>query len=77
MQAAPPAGSAAPAGPDAIDDALALAGLTRKDLGWEGRGWWDRYPQDIPYKLLRKVMYTSARANYSDVAFAVRRRDGT
>ena len=33
--------------------------------------------KDIPYKLLRKVMYTSARANYSDVAFAVRRRDGT
>ena len=25
----------------------------------------------IPYRLLRKVMYTAARANYSDVAFAV------
>ena len=31
----------------------------------------------IPYKLLRKVMYTSARANFSDVSFAVRKRDGT
>jgi len=33
--------------------------------------------KDIPYSLLRKVMYTSARANFSDVAFAVRRKDGT
>ena len=23
----------------------------RSDLGWEARGWWQRYPQDIPYKL--------------------------
>jgi biopolymer transport protein ExbD len=28
-----------------------------------------------PYQLLRKVMYTCARANFSDVSFAVRRRD--
>jgi biopolymer transport protein ExbD len=33
--------------------------------------------KDIPYQLLRKVMYTSARANFADVAFAVRRKDGT
>ena len=33
--------------------------------------------KDIPYRLLRKVMVTSARANYSDMAFAVRRKDGT
>ena len=31
--------------------------------------------KDIPYQLLRKVMFTAARANYSDVSFAVRRRD--
>jgi len=31
--------------------------------------------QNIPYTLLRKVMYTSARANFSDVSFAVRRKD--
>jgi len=31
--------------------------------------------QSIPYQLLRKVMYTGARANFSDVSFAVRRRD--
>lgn len=28
----------------------------------------------IPYSLLRKVMYTSARANFSDIAFAVQRK---
>jgi biopolymer transport protein ExbD len=31
--------------------------------------------QAIPYSLLRKVMYTSARANFSDVSFAVMRKD--
>ncbi|HJV70654.1 biopolymer transporter ExbD [Ideonella sp.] len=30
--------------------------------------------KDIPYQLLRKVMVTCARANFSDVSFAVRRR---
>ena len=32
--------------------------------------------KDIPYRLLRKVMYTAARADYTDVAFAVRKKDG-
>jgi biopolymer transport protein ExbD len=31
--------------------------------------------KDIPYQLLRKVMYTAARANFADVSFAVRRID--
>ncbi len=30
--------------------------------------------KDIPYQLLRKVMFTCARANFSDVSFAVRRK---
>ncbi len=30
--------------------------------------------KDIPYQLLRKVMVTCARANFSDVSFAVRRK---
>ncbi len=33
--------------------------------------------KDIPYQLLRKVMVTCARANFSDVAFAVRRKTET
>lgn len=36
--------------PDALDDALALAGLRRADLGWTPKGWWPRWP-DVPYKL--------------------------
>jgi biopolymer transport protein TolR len=31
--------------------------------------------KDIPYQLLRKVMVTCARANFSDVSFAVRKVD--
>jgi biopolymer transport protein ExbD len=30
--------------------------------------------KEIPYRLLRKVMVTCSRANFSDVSFAVRRR---
>jgi biopolymer transport protein ExbD len=30
--------------------------------------------KDIPYRLLKKVMVTAARAGYSDVSFAVRQR---
>ena len=38
-------------GADALDEALALAGLQRQDLGWAPKGWWPRFPADIPYKL--------------------------
>ena len=30
--------------------------------------------KEIPYRLLRKVMYTAAQANFSDVSFAVNRK---
>ncbi len=30
--------------------------------------------KDIPYRLLRKIMFTSAQASFSDVSFAVRQR---
>jgi biopolymer transport protein ExbD len=30
--------------------------------------------KEIPYRLLRKVMYTAAQANFSDVSFAVTRK---
>jgi biopolymer transport protein ExbD len=33
--------------------------------------------KSIPYQLLRKVMFTCARANYSEVSFAVQRKNGT
>ena len=31
--------------------------------------------KQMPYSLLRKVMFTCARANFADVSFAVRRKD--
>ena len=49
--AATPGGVSVPLSGDALDQALAVAGLSRRDLGWEARGWWQRYPQDIPHKL--------------------------
>lgn len=45
----PPAASQSQA--DALDEALALVGMCRADLGWTPKGWWPRYPADIPYKL--------------------------
>jgi hypothetical protein len=35
---------------DALDEALALVGMRRADLGWEPKGWWPRFPV-APYKL--------------------------
>ena len=35
---------------DALDDALALVGMRRADLGWTPKAWWPRFP-DVPYKL--------------------------
>jgi biopolymer transport protein ExbD len=31
--------------------------------------------KDIPYQLLRKVMYTAARADFTNVSFAVNRKE--
>jgi hypothetical protein len=42
---------AAGEGPDALDETLTLVGLERADLGWAPKGWWARFPADIPYKL--------------------------
>jgi hypothetical protein len=41
--------AASPQG-DALDEALALVGMRRADLGWEPKGWWPRFPI-APYKL--------------------------
>lgn len=36
---------------DALDEALALEGLERSDLGLAARGYWSRFPADIPYMM--------------------------
>ena len=43
-------GSAGAQQGDALDGALALAGMRRADLGWTPKAWWPRFP-DVPYKL--------------------------
>ena len=40
-----------PTTPDALDESLALVGMRRADLGWRPKGWWSRFPGNIPYKL--------------------------
>jgi hypothetical protein len=42
---------AAPAHADALDDALALVGLTREEIGFQERGYWSRYPGNISYRM--------------------------
>jgi len=51
LVAAAALGAASPAGADALDDALRQEQLVRADLGWEPRGYWTRFPADIPHKL--------------------------
>ena len=48
--------------------------VIRKENEAKGRTLTIMGDKDIPYRLLRKIMYTSARANFADVSFAVRQR---
>jgi len=56
-------------------DLLAKRVIVRAENQEKGQAITIMGDQTIPYQLLRKVMYTSARANFSDVSFAVRRMD--
>jgi biopolymer transport protein TolR len=56
-------------------DLLSMRQVVRAENQAQGKAVTIMGDKDIPYQLLRKVMYTSARANFSDVSFAVRRRD--
>lgn len=51
--------------------------VIRKDNEKQGKQVTIMGDKDIPYSLLRKVMYTAARANFSDVAFAVTKKAST
>lgn len=42
---------AAQSAPDLLSDALDSIGFTRADLGYSPKGYWTRFPTDIPYKL--------------------------
>ena len=56
-------------------DLLAGRRVVQQDKADEARAITIMGDKDIPYRLLRKVMVTCARAGFSDVAFAVQRRD--
>ncbi len=56
-------------------DLLAGRRVVQQDRADEARAITIMGDKDIPYRLLRRVMVTCARAGFSDVAFAVQRRD--
>jgi hypothetical protein len=55
-------------------DLLASRQVIRKENEAQSKRLTIMGDKDIPYRLLRKIMVTSARANFSDVSFAVRQR---
>lgn len=55
-------------------DFQASRGTIREEKAQQGRTVTILGDKDIPYQLLRKVMYTAARANFADVSFAVRQK---
>lgn len=46
-----PRSAVAQTGEDLLSAALSEVGFTRADLGYRPKGYWNRYPQDIPHRL--------------------------
>jgi biopolymer transport protein ExbD len=59
---------------DVLASRQAVRAETRERLAAEGQAVTIMADKTVPYQLLRKVMATCARANFSDVSFAVRQR---
>ena len=55
-------------------DLQANRGVLRKENEAQSKTVTIMGDKDTPYRLLRKVMYTAARANFSDVSFAVQQK---
>lgn len=55
-------------------DQLASRAVVRKENASQARRLTIMGDKDIPYRLLRKIMATSASANFGDVSFAVRQK---
>lgn len=55
-------------------DSLASRQVIRQENASDSRRLTIMGDKDIPYRLLRKIMATSASANFSDVSFAVRQK---
>ncbi len=56
---------------DLLAGRVAVRAETQAAIASKGHAMTIMGDKDIPYQLLRKVMATAARANYSDVSFAV------
>ncbi len=56
---------------DVLASRRAVRQSTQDQIASKGQAVTIMGDKDIPYQLLRKVMFTAARANYSDVSFAV------
>ncbi len=56
---------------DALSSRRLIRQETQAQVAGKGQAVTIMGDKDIPYQLLRKVMFTAARANYSDVSFAV------
>lgn len=59
---------------DVLAGRQAVRAENRERLATEGQAVTIMADKTVPYQLLRKVMATCARANFSDVSFAVRQR---
>jgi biopolymer transport protein TolR len=59
---------------DVLASRQAVRAENRERLAAEGQAVTIMADKTVPYQLLRKVMATCARANFSDVSFAVRQR---
>lgn len=60
---------------DVLATRKAVRADVRERISTDGQAVTIMADKDIPYLLLRKVMATCARASFSDVSFAVRKRD--
>jgi biopolymer transport protein ExbD len=59
---------------DVLGARVAVRTETASQIAREGHAVTIMADKDVPYRLLRKVMFSCARADYSDVSFAVRKR---
>ena len=59
---------------DVLASRQAVRAENRERIASDGQAITIMADKDVPYQLLRKVMATCARANFSDVSFAVRQR---
>jgi biopolymer transport protein TolR len=61
---------------DVLAQRKAVRAETASKIATDGHAVTIMADKNIPYRLLRKVMFSCAQAGFADVSFAVRRKDG-